>query len=166
MGGVKRCRLFPQIRRGRSGPAQIWVGIMSTNYSWAAYARLQGMLKLERVSDRGWAIEEAMNFLIEEIAEGRDVSELQIENLVSNRSAKYRRRRQHDEAATASRFGDGERSLSARIELQSRLKRCSARDQSLLIAIGGGITTREIALASVTPEGTIKTWVRRASPSC
>ena len=137
-------------------------GNMSTNDPWAAYARLQEILKFARVSNRSWAIEETMNVLIEEIAAGREVSELQIENLVNNRSAKYRRRQQRHEIATALHFDDGERSLNARIELNSRLKRCSTRDQSILIAIGAGVTTREVALARVAPEGTIKTWVRRA----
>jgi DNA-binding NarL/FixJ family response regulator len=136
---------------------------MSTNDPWAAYARLQNLLKLAPVSDRSWAIEEAMNVLIETIIEGREVSEIQIEDLVNNRTAKYRRRRQHHyEATAAPNFGDAACSLDAGIELRSRLKRCSTRDQSILIAIGRGATTREIALARATPEGTIKTWVRRA----
>src|SRR6266851_9364770 len=113
---------------------------MSTNDPWAAYARLQEILKFARVSDRCWAVEETMNVLIEAIVGGREVSEIQIGDLVNNRSAKYRRRRQHDEAAAASHFGDGERSLHARIELQSRLERCSTRDQSILMAIGDGMT--------------------------
>jgi DNA-directed RNA polymerase specialized sigma24 family protein len=134
---------------------------MSITDPWAAYARLQGMLKLARVSDRGWALEETMNALIDEISEGREVTEIQIENLVTNRSAKYRHRRQYDQF-TAPDVVDGARSLDARVELHSRLKRCSIRDQSILIAIGGGVTTREIALGYVTPEGTVKTWVHRA----
>ena len=135
---------------------------MSTNDPWAAYGRLQEMLRLARVSNRSWAIEDTLNVMIEEIAAGSEVSELQIENLLNNRAAKYRRRQQRCETDIALHFDDGERSLNARIELNSRLKRCSTRDQSILIAIGAGVTTREIALARVAPEGTIKTWVRRA----
>jgi hypothetical protein len=134
-------------------------GNMSANDRWAAYTRLQEILKLARVSNRSWAIEETLNVMIEEIAANREVSELQI---VNNRWAKYRRRQQRRETAAALHFDDGERSLNARIELNSRLKRCSTRDQSILIAIGAGVTTREIALSRVAPAGTIKTWARRA----
>jgi hypothetical protein len=164
MGGVTRRGLFQQILRDHSGPAQTWIGIMSTDdpWAWAAYGRLQRMLERVSVSDRGWAIEETMNLLIEEIAEGREVSEIQIGNLLTNRSAKHRRRRRYDHVSTFAGSGSEAHSGDACIELQSRLKRCSARDQSILIAIGHGITTREIGLAYARPEGTIKTWVHRA----
>jgi hypothetical protein len=135
---------------------------MSTDLPWAAYARLQKILKTAPVSDRCWAIEETMNVLVERIAVGGEVSEIQIENLIKNRSSKHRRRRQQDHLATAAGIGDEARLRDAPIELNSRLKRCSARDQRILLAIGSGVTTREIGVAYATPEGTIKTWVRRA----
>ena len=47
---------------------------MSTKDPWAAYARLQNLLKLAPVSDRSWAIEEAMDVLIETIIKGRQMS--------------------------------------------------------------------------------------------
>jgi DNA-binding NarL/FixJ family response regulator len=135
---------------------------MSTNDSWTVYARLQNLLqKSVRVSNFSLALEETLSVLIESIAGGREISEIQIDNLIKNRSAKYRQRRKYNEIATPPYLGDGQRSLNARIELRERLGRCSTRDQSIMIAIGRGVTTREIALASLTPEGTIKTRFRR-----
>jgi hypothetical protein len=135
---------------------------MNADDLWAAYTRLQEILDSTRISDRYWAIEETMNIVLGAIAEDRELSPIQIDNLISNRSAKYRRRRRYQDEPAAPVFSDGSGSAEASIELRSRLSRCSVRDQSILIAIGHGVTTREMALGYVVPEGTIKTWVRRA----
>ena len=146
---------------------------MDTDDPWAAYTRLQNMLQSPWISDRTWAVEETANVVLEELARGRELSAIQVENLISNRAAKHRQHRQHDRADAARHFVDFHADAARRfvdqgpsplagIELQSRLKRCFPRDQSVLVAIGSGLTTREIALAWAKPEGTIKTWVRRA----
>ena len=129
---------------------------------WGQYARLQKMLMADGISDRSWAIEEAMNLVIFEATRGHPITDEQITNLLTNRRAKYRRRRQVDATEFIPQQIHGERAALARIELRARLTRCPQRDQSILLQVGSGYGSREIGVTQGVPEGTIKTWTRRA----
>jgi DNA-binding NarL/FixJ family response regulator len=127
---------------------------------WAPYLRLQQMARHSKTTDNGWAIDEALDFAIEEIAAGRRPSDTQIKNVLSNRAAKYRNRRR----ITATRYLPQRvaPSTDARIDVGERLKLCSSRDRQILTSLASGFSVKELATEHEVPTGTIKTWAHRA----
>ena len=133
---------------------------MNADDPWAPYMRLQNMARHASATDRGWALDETLAFLIDEIAAGRQASEAQINNILTNRAAKHRGRRRLmakmrlPECTVAP--------AEARLEIDDRMRRCAPRDQLILMALACGSTVEEVAAKHRGPAGTIKTWAYRA----
>lgn len=133
---------------------------MDADNTWALYLRLQTMALNAPENDYGWALDEALNFVIEEIAAGRRASERKIKNILTNRAAKYRRRRR---LITRMRWPDCTKpSVEARLEMNDQLRHCTPRDQQILMALAEGFTVEEVATEHKVPKGTIKSWAHRA----
>jgi DNA-binding NarL/FixJ family response regulator len=133
---------------------------MNTEDPWALYLRLQSMARHASATDRGWALDEALAFVIEEIAAGRRASDAQIDNILLNRAAKHRRRRRL--VVKMPQPGCTIGPAEACLELADRLQRCAPRDQLILKALASGFTVEEVAAQYRVPTGTIKTWAHRA----
>jgi DNA-directed RNA polymerase specialized sigma24 family protein len=96
------------------------------------------------------------------IETGQPITSVQIEDLISNRAAKYRARRRIIATNVIETLPQEETSRNASIELRSRLSRCNQRERAILVAVGGGASTKELCRTFAAPAGTVKTWVRRA----
>ncbi len=136
------------------------------NDLWAEYARLQQFADSPILNDTAWAVDEALEAFLDRMEAGETVSPLQADNLVTNRTAKHRRRRANlSENALVLAIDnavDEESRLLARCRLLQCLGCCSQRERQVLLSVGFGETYGDIASAHGVPEGTIKTWVRRA----
>lgn len=116
-------------------------------------------------NDKYWAVDEALDAILDKIEAGEPVSAQRTENLITNRAAKHRRRRadfnNHAALFTFSTASDESR-LHARCLLIECSARCSPREWGVLVCIGLGHTYRAVAHRHSVPEATAKTWVRRA----
>lgn len=132
---------------------------------WAEYARLQKIAGSPTLNDKAWAIDEALDAILDKIETGQPLLRHQADNLVINRAAKFRRRRaclnKNTDVLVASSPSEESR-LLARCHLSPCAGNCSIRDWKILVSIGLGETYNDIAEGYGVAEGTIKTWVRRA----
>src|ERR1700758_3846720 len=92
---------------------------------WAEYARLQRLANARVLSDRYWAIDEALEAILDRIESGRPIAVQQPDNLLANRAAKHRRRRQIL-VQNVDLLGAASVSNDACIEAQRELERHSA----------------------------------------
>lgn len=132
---------------------------------WAEVARLQALSGSNRLSDRTWAVEEALNATIDHIARGEPVSRAETENLLTNRRRKMRRRRSLfvvNGSMLIEPTVDGRPAIEARSELHRILGFCTDREWCVLLRIGIGHSCEEIAVLDNVPRATVKTWLRRA----
>lgn len=132
---------------------------------WAEYARLQEFADTSILNDRAWAVDEALDALLDKVEAGESLSRPQVDNLVTNRAAKHRRRRaclSQNGPVLAACNVDEENRLLARRRLRECISQCSQRECKVLMAAGFGETYRVIANEHGVAENTIKTWVRRA----
>ena len=136
---------------------------MNSPDCWADYAHIQRKADFPTLSPQTWAIDETLDAILDEIERGKVSSRQQIDNLITNRSTKYRRRRvlldRHSEVFPV--FVSNDRRLEARYYLNQCRQHCTAREWGILLAIDKGCTYREVAVMEGVPEATIKTWVRR-----
>ena len=136
---------------------------MNSYDCWADYAHIQCKADSSTLSPQTWAIDETLDAILDEIERGQAPSRQQIDNLILNRSAKYRRRRilldRHGESFPT--FASNHRRLEARYYLNQCRQHCGELEWDMLLAIGMGYTYGEIAVKEGVPEATIKTRVRR-----
>ena len=138
--------------------------LMDENELWVTYTRIQRQADSNILSDRAWAIDEALDAILDEIELGKAVLAEQAENLITNRASKHRRRRR-SLAQNAQLFltaiNENSR-LEALCDLGRHQRQCSELEWRILVSIGLGHTYGHIAVAEGVPEATVKTWVRRA----
>lgn len=138
---------------------------MDDDDPWAEYARLQQNADSHVLNDKAWAIDEALEAIIDKIEACQPVTRTQIDNLLINRAAKHRRRRTRlANNAFVFDFGiaaNQEACLEARRELRECRSGCTVREWSTLVSIGLGHSYHTVANDHGVPEGTVKTWVRR-----
>ena len=136
---------------------------MNSSDCWDNYAHIQHKADSPTLSPQTWAIDETLDAILDEIERGQAPSRQQIDNLITNRSAKHRHRRvlldRHGEIFPA--FVSNHRRLEARYYLKQCYQHCSEREWDMLLAIDKGYTYGEIAGREGVPEATIKTRVRR-----
>ena len=136
---------------------------MNSSDCWADYAHIQRKADSPTLSPQTWAIDETLDVILDEIERGKAPSRQQIDNLITNRSTKYRRRgflldRNGDVLLN---FASNDRRLEARYYLNHCRRLCSAQEWGMLLSIDKGYTYGEIAVKEGVPEATIKTRVRR-----
>jgi DNA-directed RNA polymerase specialized sigma24 family protein len=138
---------------------------MESSDPWAAYARAQKNADHYDVSDHTWAADEAAAEVIDLIARGIQSSEARENNLLTNRAAKFRRRRSIvnlNLIYISQPQSNIEDVISARSELIRVSRKCNPLTLRLLIAIADGASYREAGTELGIPEATAKTRVRRA----
>ena len=133
---------------------------MTDRDSWAEYARLQQYADFTTLNDKYWAVDEALDAILDKIEAGETVSAQQTENLIINRAAKHRRRRADLTNHSAVLFSfsaiHDEHRLHARARLLECHAQCSPREWSALVSIGLGHTYRAVAYRHSVPEPTAK----------
>jgi len=138
---------------------------MEEDNSWVEYARVQAQANSCCISDRAWAVDEALDSILDKIEAGQIASTQQSENLLANRARKQRKRRSLL-ARQAPLMDSSPASESGRLEARSDLawlkSQCNGQEWKMLVSIGLGHTYLNIAKAKQVPESTIKTRVRRA----
>ena len=137
---------------------------MNDDDPWAEYARIQALADSDSLTGRTWAAEEALGAILDKIETRQEISAKQIDNLLTNRAATVRHRR-HLLVRNALLFDQSankDTRLEARLELDRHRRRCTPREWWVLYASAIGFSYASIGQAEHVPEGTVKTWVRRA----
>jgi len=132
---------------------------------WADYFRLQRLAESRVLSDQYWAIDEALEVVLDEIDGEHAIAERRTANLLANRAAKHRHRRRllNQNACLLSPGVVNEHArFEASRELERHRSRCAPREWRVLLMICVGHTYVAVAAFEGVPEATIKTWVRRA----
>lgn len=136
--------------------------MMTNDELWAEYARLSEISRYLPVSNRLWAIDDALSYILDQLESGQPerCSAQRIENRIRNATAKFRNRGMLE--AKYLRPADPPQHSDARLEIDRRLARCTPNEQKLLLAVGMGYRLTEIAQEMNAPLGTIKTQTFRA----
>ena len=152
--------------RGQTAACTTSGYISMTNNAWAQYARIQRLAAPSTLNDKAWGIDDALEGILDRIQKGQTVSSNQADNLVTNRTTKYRHRRTTLLPLILPLFVNGQtenvegRSL-ARCYLGRCPSQCSPHEWRILLSLGDGETYREIADRHGVPDSTVKTCVRR-----
>ncbi|MCP5433069.1 MAG: hypothetical protein H6923_07335 [Alphaproteobacteria bacterium] len=136
---------------------------MTEQELWAEYNRLSQLSRFMPATNRAWALDDTLNYILNRIEAGNaaECTLQQIENRIGNAKAKFRKRARLQAASivpepvTAPPAED-------RVEVLQRLARCSRKERLILVAAGMGHGAEEIARALSAPVGSVKTWTFRA----
>jgi DNA-directed RNA polymerase specialized sigma24 family protein len=130
----------------------------------SGYARISKIENYSRISNRTWAASETLDAILDAVERKNTITSAQINNLMTNRKAKFRNRRQLEVSDThlLTRAVDETNRLIARAELNHHEQRCTRKEWCILIAVGYGSTYDEIGAVHGVPGNTAKTWAHRA----
>lgn len=130
---------------------------------WAEYARLQALLVCTPNAYKAAGIEAAMSDLIDKIAQGEPADRQQVDNLVTNRTGKERRRRavvMANSDALASEPAAG--AAESRLMLVKCEEASGKEDFSLLVRHAQGHSFRDLAIFFGANANTLKIRAFRA----
>jgi hypothetical protein len=131
---------------------------------WAEYARLQALLDRSPNAYRAAGIEAAMVDLIEMISKGAPPDRRQVDNLVTNRSGRERRRRAVVLACSDARASEQAASgaVESRLTLVKCEEACGRKDFALLVGHAKGYSFGDLAMISGSNPNALKTRAFRA----
>ena len=136
---------------------------MNDDDLWVVYARIQRQADSRILSSKAWAIDEALDAILDRIGRGETTSLQQADNLITNRATKHRHRQRSlakNEQLFPALTNDNNQ-LDAICDLGRYRQLCSTREWRVLVALGEGHTYSHISSEEGVPEPTVKTWVRR-----
>ena len=136
---------------------------MNDDDLWVVYARIQRQADSRILSSKAWAIDEALDAILDRIGRGETTSLQQADNLITNRATKHRHRQRSlakNEQFFPALTNDNNQ-LDAICDLGRYRQLCSTREWRVLVAVGEGHTYSHISSEEGVPEPTVKTWVRR-----
>ena len=147
---------------------------MNDDDLWVVYTRIQRQADSRILSSKAWAIDEALDAILDRIGRGETTSLQQADNLITNRATKHRHRQRslgetneqlfpalakNEQLFPA--FTNDNNQLDAICDLGRYRQLCSTREWRILVAVGEGHTYSHISSEEGVPEPTVKTWVRR-----
>ncbi len=144
-----------------------------TEKSWALYAQLQGKTNSPTLDDTYWAMDDALDGILDRIAAGLPMpTDQQMDDLIGNRRRKYRARRHTLETTYFEITKDLHRDRSDRRHVDGQagalsdasaaLAKLTERERRVTLSLAAGETHADLAKAMKQPVGTVKTWAHRA----
>jgi hypothetical protein len=135
-----------------------------TQDRWAYFAHIHAKADSNILNDTNWAIDEALDDLLNRISDGRFVpNEQQLDDFIGNRRRKYRRRRQALEAdQLVTRVDHIHPSAIARLEIIDAVAPLADSEIKSLLSLATGRSYGELASEMKRPIGSVKASVHRA----